>query len=150
MSVSISSAAPVINQASSFSGTCKSCGESNFSVRSEPPHYALRCRSCGKWQRWIAKSEARRYQREKGRLNVPPKPISKTAIMEDLPQEPTDNYRVEIDELKERIAGIERELLILIRVEANCGLQRVRPRPPEVDISENNVDRLVRELTSVA
>ena len=53
-----------VRQVSRFLGTCKACGSSNFIVRLEPPHRALRCGDCNAWQKWIRKGDAGRYHRE--------------------------------------------------------------------------------------
>jgi hypothetical protein len=57
-----------------------------------------------------------------------------------------DDFYAQLAELKRRVTAIERQLTFLIRIEGNVGLQRAASRPPDIDISDNAVSRLVREL----
>jgi hypothetical protein len=123
--------------------SCKRCASTDLFIKQQGMHLGLFCRDCDLWQKWVRKGEARRYQG----LRSTPKPY--TAVHESVrtsfSEEPTD-LSAEIDDLKKRILGIERQLTVLTRIEANGGLQRLRQDSPGVFISDDLVNKLVDHL----
>jgi len=133
------------HDSSSFRGdtVCKRCSSPDLFIKQQGAHLGLFCRQCQLWQRWIRKSDARHYQSQK--VDTP----SKTAIIADLPDEPTD-LAAEIDDLRKVIVGHDRQLAVLTKAILDCGWLKGRKVPAVVDIDDELVNRLAREVAQVA
>jgi hypothetical protein len=125
-------------------------------------HLALRC-ECGAWLKWVRKSQARRYQADRARLNAPmpaPTPIeSKKAVTELKPLSVTElkpkpkvadtlsaDLLARLERLERSFANYDSQLGILVRAILSCGVLQGKGVPEEIDVDSDGVDRLVREL----
>jgi hypothetical protein len=120
---------------SSFSDTtCKRCGSTELFTRPQGVHTGLFCRECNLWQKWVSKGDARRFQTK-------PKPALATDLQPAA--EKVDSCH---DSCARRFEKIERELTILVRAVLACGVLQGCKVPPRVDVSDELVDRFVREV----
>jgi late competence protein required for DNA uptake (superfamily II DNA/RNA helicase) len=149
---------PAPSQAHNFphgQNSCKRCGSPDLFIKQQSVHLGLFCRDCGLWQQWVRKSQASRYQREKVPLTAPLKPIPTPIYPEvgesigpdvvQISAQPTD-LCARVEKLERAFAGYDSQLTILVRAILNAGVLQGCKVPPRVDVSDELVDRFVREL----
>jgi len=92
---------------------CPHCHASaGFDQREKPPHLGLYCRSCGRWVKWIRRTEAQTQSA---------KPTPPALTIRSDPSAPACPCG-EISRLVRALTGIERELTVVTRA-----LMGVRP-----------------------
>jgi hypothetical protein len=141
--MSTQSLAPVVptSQASPFLDTCKRCASPDLFIKAQGPHFGLFCRQCDLWQKWIRKSEAGRFKVVKA-ASKPTYPEASEQVRADFDSPSDDAHK----SCHERFEKIERELTVVVRAVLACGVLSGRGAAPGINISDELVDRLAREL----
>jgi hypothetical protein len=84
--------------------TCPNCNASETRTEEKPPHVGLYCVSCGRWLRWIRRTD--------GEVQAQAKPVEKP------PQAPKDStcaHCPELDRVIQELNAVNRELSIIVR-----------------------------------
>jgi hypothetical protein len=98
--------------------TCPHCGSVSLFTEPRPPHIALLCRDCGRWIKWVSKSQ---------------------------PASPEDKVSTDQCTCRDDIEKINRQLTVLTRAILNLGSLQGKNRP-EIHISDELVNELVDTL----
>jgi len=114
-------------------------------IAARPPEIELRCDECGRWIKWLSRSDAELFSptalaQEKKNPPPPlfvvpqppakPAPILKTAHADEPRAVETPavcDHREELDRLIAHLGGIERELATIVRAMIN-GAQQMKDR----------------------
>jgi hypothetical protein len=134
-----------VNASNPFRGTCKRCASPDLFIKAQGPHFGLFCGQCQLWQKWIRKSEARRF---KVVQLAAPKPTPKYPdagehVRADFDSPRDDSHK----SCSERFEKIERELKVVVRAILACGVLSGSGTPPAVKIEDGLVDKFVREVS---
>jgi hypothetical protein len=109
------------------SDRCVSCGQADYILIEEGPHIARRCRNCGKWARWVPRTDENLAACEKPTeslgakptLFAVPDPVRQPQKEHQAPPSPPaavgcDHTR-QLDLLIESLNGCNRHLSIITR-----------------------------------
>ena len=129
-----------------FLGSCKRCGSADLEVRQQSIHLGLFCSTCGLWQRWVSKHDARRYHREaQPKLTSTPYPEITERIGPAV-DAPNGELAARIERLEKEVAGHDRELGIVLKAIWACGILQGKGGAPDVDVDSDLAGNLGREL----
>jgi hypothetical protein len=157
----------VLSQASNFphgKKACKFCTSADLFLDQRGMHFGYFCRSCGRWQgKWIKHSEVKRLRQSQAVsavrfpvFNVAPKPATAPIyrpageqLRADFDSPRADSHEScheRFQKLENTIAGYDRELKIVLKAIWACGILQSRGNPPSIDVDDELVDKLGREL----
>jgi len=101
----------------SVKSTCPYCGATDFFRKEQPPHFGLYCGGCGRWIRWIPKSQAGDYPTEPAIKDPPALELAHRE--QTLPGPGACDHTRQLDLLLESMNRCNRHLEIITRAMCN-------------------------------